>query len=403
MTQTEFKIPTEQAGKFQQKLDKLNRVAAKLGVEPITYKVLRKEMLPEKEGGKETGLFIETTIYEVTGKAPVLGGWTFAATVQHSHQLPIVRKAGEFEIPQRYYTVDATLCEQCGVRRDRVDTYIVKNVDNEEFKIVGSNCLKDFLGHVSPQAIARWMEYLTDLEGHLGGGFGEVERKVIPMNAFAAYVAREIRTNKFVSRKMKREAMVPDGTLTTGDIAVGDLLRAADSPYKVYPSADDNALAERAIEWMKKLDPSKGDFYYNLTILAHAQMLEFRDIGMVAAGVFMYRKATEAKAESTDLNEWYGKVGEKIDIPVKIVHTRMVDSAYGATQMFIFKHAETGQKFTWFSSGKGHDEVLSKYNSAEEKKKMTFQIVGKIKAHKTYKEEKQTALTRVKFTKVTYG
>lgn len=408
MVTAEFRIPAENVEKLKTKLEKLNKIAAKLGVEPITYKYLRTEYVEEKhrESGRPTGYMIEYQFFEVAGKAPVIAGWQFAATVQHSHAAPIVRKAGEIEIPERYYAADFTLCEHCGVRRYRVDTFIVKNIETNKFKIVGSNCLKDFLGHASPAKIAQWMEYVTNIEsiGEDNDFYGPITRKHIDLWTFAAHVALELRKNKFVSRKMVKEFLVPEYTPTTADAAASNMFARPGDKHKTIPEQIDRDFAEKAIAWMKALNaPVHKEFLYNLGILASSDRIEIRDQGYIAAGVFMYQKSIQVAAQTeADLNEFYGNVGDKVHIAVKIAHTQAIDSMYGTSQMFVMKDHKTGQTFIWFGSGEGAKIMLDKFSTAPDRKKIIFVIKGTIKKHQERNGIKQTILTRVKNTEVSY-
>lgn len=95
----------------------------------------------------------------------------------------------------------------------------------------------------------------------------------------------------------------------------------------------------------------------------------------------------KAKAEST--SNYIGSIKDKVQIRVKLVYRTVRSYQMGwntvVTDLLIMEEIGTGNKVVWSSSKEQPIE-----NGTE------FTISGTVKAHSTYREEKQTILTRCK-------
>ena len=149
-----YEIPEQNLTKLQDKLDKLNRKASKLETTPIILEEISfrdEPILDEK--GKETGRIQRYITVTIEGEAPTIGGWKFVSTIQHEAEGNILRTVPSETIPEIYRTSPAN-CDHCQTIRDRKDTYIVTN--GQEFKQVGSGCLRDFTGVNNPHKAAAY-------------------------------------------------------------------------------------------------------------------------------------------------------------------------------------------------------------------------------------------------------
>jgi hypothetical protein len=151
------------------RVEKLNRRAAKIGVEPLVATVgeYRKEDIFAMDGGP----FYVTDV-TVAGEEPVVpGGWTMYAAVEHllgaddEQRNLVVTFREETEDALRTAAPD---CDHCGHKKRRKKTYFVEN-DDGEVKQVGSTCVKDFLGHKGVE-IAAWIDQASFDEDEEGWG-----------------------------------------------------------------------------------------------------------------------------------------------------------------------------------------------------------------------------------------
>ena len=315
MTET-FLIPQDNIAALEERIAKLNKRAEKIGVEPITVTKGETQIESTDEGQREV------VPVEVAGKAPIIDGWAFIATLEHDEDGTVIRRIptfreDEFDLTP-YRTATPDNCDHCGYKRRRNDTYIVGFTERQRMtdpqpvgttKQVGSNCLKDFTGHESPHLIAKQMEMVRDLLDELrGGSYGE--GGFVPRYSavdYLAFVAWVMRKDGWVS---KRQAWEQGGTATA--------VRAADgfmrmSEFSQRPSEDDYALAAKTVEWAEALseDDLDNDYLWNLHTVLKNDSLTERQFGIAASGIQAYKRNAQDAAK---VSEFAGEVGERIEV-----------------------------------------------------------------------------------------
>ena len=124
-----------------------------------------------------------------------------------------------------------------------------------------------------------------------------------------------------------------------------------------------------------------------------------KHIGLAVSAPRAFQKATEqavereqkAKARDGKLNEYFGTVGERVDLEIILMRASAVDGEFGTTHILSFEDAQ-GRAFTWFAS-----RALDAEPGDTVKGKAT------IKVHKDYTPKhggeaiQQTMITRAKF------
>ena len=121
----------------------------------------------------------------ILSRPPAVRGWSLAArydidplgmTAAIPHAVPGV------ELPRRFWTLAAPVCEHCNTERDRRAVFLLAHADGRHL-LVGRACLRAFLDHPDPDRVAALFESLVpdDLAGrHLfrdpgapdyGGGY----------------------------------------------------------------------------------------------------------------------------------------------------------------------------------------------------------------------------------------
>src|SRR6185436_3993612 len=209
---TIYQVLERNLANLKHEIAKLNRRAAKLGVPAITLRETGNVVTRERKDDI-TGLVtsVDRTIeIELLGTTPKFAGWTLAATLEHTPEGNIIRKVPSCPVDLMPFRDSKPKCEHCNLERRRKDTYLVAH-DSGTVKQVGHDCIHDFLGHKSPQALADMAEILFSA-GELCGlgedeGFGgSGGPEMIYARTFMAYCARAIRQYGYVSRKAMEEA-----------------------------------------------------------------------------------------------------------------------------------------------------------------------------------------------------
>lgn len=403
-----FLIPEYNVSILAEKLDKLNKRAAKLGVDPVGF--TPHETIEKNLGTTANPEWVVFQHVAVRGTSPKLAGWQFAATLEHDESGVIVRRLPALDPSvdlRAFRTADPTNCDQCHTRRRRTDTYVVLHTDGT-LKQVGSTCLRDFLGGQSPERIAAWLTFVADLlddlentESEFYGGSAPARESTL---FYMTHVACMIRINGWTSRGQAYDF----GGYATSDAAADNIFNQARRathkgvPQWVDPTPEDERVAREAIEFVRALDESEleNDYVYNLFTSLKGESVAKRQYGIAASAIKFHGKAieTKIKAEKRAESEFIGTVGQKkfaVDVTItKVVRIEDRYSYNGGTKPLYCMIDANGNVVQWFAS--------SDQDGMEPGVKGT--IVGTIKAHddgtgkygdKNY--GKSTVLTRCKF------
>lgn len=144
-----FRVAPEALEELQRRIQALGPRARRIGVEPVRL---------IDTGARDAG---GHALVLLSGRAPVLAGWTLAAIVEHRDGRATVRPVGEQGDRLAPGAFAAAICEHCGLRRRRTRTYIVVQTDSGEVRQVGSGCLREFLGGPNPERACRRAEHLA--------------------------------------------------------------------------------------------------------------------------------------------------------------------------------------------------------------------------------------------------
>lgn len=345
----------------------------------------------------------------VSGSTPKLADWSFIATLQHEEGGTILRSVPTASFPEGTltpYRFAGPVCEHCKFNRKRNDTFVVRH-DNGSCKQVGRNCLADFTGVKSPEALAAMAELLAvageaaeAAEAFEGGGGGEITEDI---GAYLAYVAAAIRNDGWLSRTKARD----EGGQATADTAWnvmhsgrGDHERRQSRGEWVSPVGRDVELAKTALEWsdvhLTEADPnSLGDYEHNLRVAVVGGVVTHRLAGIIASLISYYEraqgkilraKAAESIKDAANKAGYVGSVGKRCNFKASLVAVFDFTSNYGVVHVHKFLTPE-GSILVWKT---GSDKLdLGSYS-----------IAGSVKEHSEYKGELQTVLTRCKATKL---
>lgn len=98
------------------------------------------------------------------------------------------------------------------------------------------------------------------------------------------------------------------------------------------------------------------------------------------------KAAVEAVLYEPSVSEYQGSIGERLEINVKVIKTISLEGYYGLSTLHIFEDAD-GNIYTWNTASTSLP-VDSIYN-----------IKGRVKDHTTFRNTKQTVLTRCTYVK----
>lgn len=402
MKPLEFKIPDVNMAALAEKLEKLNRRAVKLGLAPIESHVLGVEIRLERvtfvdpETGllRETGRTTKRRIYSVQliGDALKLPGWHFLGTLEHTPAGNVLRAVPGREIPESYRTGGAD-CDHCHKARRRKDTYVIQS-ESGEVRQIGHSCIRDFLGHVSPEQMGWMATIVRDLEA-LGSEGGSGSRPVIYTTDFLEVCAALTLERGFVSRAAV-QAAPESGLRTTSSLARQILFPDPEQVRKgTAPTVEDTPesleLARASLEWAKSLVATRSDYEHNLRIISSKETLEDRDLGLLASLPAAYRKTVlkierERKERAVRaVSRHFGTVGGREVFTLtlrKAVPLPGFRDPDDLRYLYLFEDGD-GNAAAWFASSK-----------ADLEEGRTYEVKATVKAHGEYKGGAQTVLTR---------
>lgn len=423
--QTEFRIPEPNMPGLHEKLQKLNRRAAKLGVAPIRYEVLRTEEIAVVRimFGDDTGVLRERPNgpgpdenvvgynkyfhVRVEGEPVRLAGWTFVATLQHVQSgengdvINITRILPNETLPEKYRNVPPH-CDHCRVNRFRRDTYVVRH-DDGTHKQVGSDCLADFLGHGNPQNLAARAQWFADVrdtfsefEGGSGNGIGSMR---LDLETFLATTSAVIRKLGWRSRKEAKESFPPKAA--TAEIVVDEMIPPPNHRRLVTPDDADKDLAAKVIAWGEELHTRQeiNDYLYNLRVVLGLKAIDLRMTGIAASAIAAYRREKEIETEKRERTGKYqsrhfGTVKKRAEYVLRVEGIRDLPGGdFGPVTLIRFRDDE-GNLAVWFTGSPPREYVNGVVHEMFEID-TRYRVKATVKRHDKHHDVEQTVLTRV--------
>lgn len=392
-----FQIPLFNLHEFKAEMGKLAKRGEKLGCTGIGWTEVRRYRAPVREDWSD-GSSVRTIDYvevDVTGDAPRFEGWSLIGRLDFAAVPGATIRAmvPGHECPPDFHEVESGRCDHCGTARRRNDSFLCRHEDGEVV-VVGRNCLRDFLGHNSPESIAAAATLLASLSGLGGGdegGFGGRYRG-------DDYTAHGLLTlTSFVCRTygwVPRSASATDKPPTSSRVL--ELLTPSRNPEierarraaLAQVSVKDAEHAQAAIEWAATINATN-DYTHNLKAVLSALTVDPKMIGIAVSGIAAYDRAMasareQVKRAAESKSTHRGIIGERLTIDGEIVMVRGCETQWGTSTVIKFVD-QTGSVFTWFATGA---------KDVRQGERVT--VVGTVKKHDEYRGELQTVLTRCK-------
>lgn len=337
-----------------------------------------------EEGGRHVDIArIPLTVpYEL----PHHDGWTFVATLEHIDNVNITYVVRGETLPPEYRDCGPS-CQHCNMNRRRKDTYILRHDDGRLCQ-VGSTCLVDFLGCTDAMKLALAASMIVEIDQACSdGGYGD-RGKVHALSIYLEYVAWSIRLKGWMSRTASKDR---DGQATADHVyeilAKPETRDAAQAEI----NQDDRDLAAAALAWVESLQEGDitSDYLYNLWAVSQRGFVNDRHMGLAASMIAAYQNhlAGERKKEIAKSQIHVGQIGSRETFEAQLDFLTHYDTQFGTITLVKFL-TDDGAALVWKASGY---PGLTRDDMGKRCK-----IVGRVKAHEEYKDEKQTILTRCK-------
>ena len=360
-----YHVPKYNFDFLMEQVDKLNKRARKLNLEPIVVEELNEydKTIVSNDVGyyRRTEITIRYVEVQISGKSPKFEGWTFIATIEHEKASKnLIKCIPGIELDYKYRDAPPD-CHHCNTHRWRKKTYVCKHDDGKEVQ-VGSTCVKDFLGHKSPESIAWQCEMLGKISEMFYDPDRESDDYVVPRSAvripireFLEITAQSIREHGWISKSKVMER--PDlYEFSTYDDVMELLFPGVNQPNRVDILSQDVKLAYGAMQWAEALHPDSSgkfsDYFYNISVLAKESSIGLSEMGLAASIVGVWNnKLIKMKNEAgpKKLNEYFGEIKKRYDLELTVKSISGFDGEWGYTTIYKMRDQEN-RAFSWFST-----------------------------------------------------
>jgi len=406
MNTKEYKIPAMNFSSFEHKIAETNKKAKKLKCTEITYQILSSHVTETQDKKKITWFVVE-----ITGDTPKLNGWKFNGVLTPVN-LPDGTTQNQVKcVPGEVVPVEFRSrvgeCDHCGHNRKRKETYVIENENTHEIKMVGSSCLKDFLGHKDPHHIANMASilhtmdsFLTDLQDEFCGGSGDYSIDIFSLEEFVTLTISIIAKYGWMNRANARD----NGCMSTADhvmhylcppknMSREDMVDFNAELAELKATDEQKVEADTIIKWSQNLteEECENDFMYNLNLIAKFNAVTADKSGIAAAMVVSHRYKMKKEKSAKEANKPFiksvhiGVIGERSEMVVTTKSIFESNNDFGLTGIHKIVD-DKGNCLTWFASE----------STSWLEVDATYKVKATVKDHNEYKGIKQTIVNRIK-------
>jgi hypothetical protein len=399
---------------LQKEIDKINKTAKKVGSQPVSIEVvdtILKDAKPKNRSildvGKEPTIHPKQKFYTIKlhGDTPRIVGadgntWEFVGVITPSQQgkalLKLTPQAGDTEGIRKLYSANPYYCDHCKKVRQRNETFIVHH--GNDYKQVGRNCLKDFVGGADPNALLTFFAFFSDpaalqarLAAHTGGGGGGPGRYMeyfTPKEILIATLAVVDNRGTYVSSKSET------GVSTASEVrdvlwgrTVGTDQTWSEKIHTRMEQPDIGKQADDIIAWFKSLPKTEVDantFYQNIKVMVDENAVEGRQVGYIVGMYPAWRRANVPATPKgpTLVKEWpqaWGAGPKPITNEHAVVKfVRVVDGTYGSSQLILMM-LDDGHGVSWRYSGQNKVQQGDDFNLTGQLEQDTYRTPATIK------------------------
>ena len=390
-----FSIPTNKINNLKKIINKYQKKGANITF-IIGDKTIEQGKLiindPTTHTSKSFPIKVECYEVEVEGSYKI-NGWSFVGTIDFTPNGNIIRLADssfDGKVPEKYKHT-GKVCEHCGKIRNRKDTYLIYNEENDEFKQVGSTCLLEYTQGLDAEVCAGIMscleqiktlnDYDCTLDEFIGNGFDSVgmgvDSKKLKALAIGLVKAHGY-TRNFDSHKGTAYDLsnlyfhnlpkdVEEQLFSDVILATDEEVKEIDNFASENKESNNNYMRNASLAWLKNY-------------------IEGRDFGLICSFVNTYLKNKQEKEEkASSSNEYVGSIGERITFTInnfRVLYTKR-PYVYNGEYTYVYEiKDELGHTFIWSTTS-----IDLKVGS---------KITATVKEHKEYNGLKQTVITRGK-------
>lgn len=398
-----YRVHESNIGRANELVEKVNRKARRYGLSEYALNISEPVLVPVE--AEALGFLDETafeTYYdiELVGEMPQIDGWTFVATLDYEEESGVItRVVPGVEVDLSAHRPRPADCDHCGQHRQRNATYVLRSTTTGETMQVGSTCIQPYMGlsvnglaWIAGEPFAELSEMEEPTEREYGGRRTASRFSVDSVLTTTMGVEQ---LSGWVSRAVAEE--------------YGKTATSAEVFFLLNPPYNDKDRMEQrrmiaAIDWdaaQEKAEKVKawavsqtmeGEWAENLRTLAGGETVTYRNVGLLASAVAGYNRAEGMRIEREQRvpSEWVGEPGAKgpkakINVEGTVAQAFTSENEWGVSTLYIIRGEGVSFK------------VRIKGIPFRQGDKLTG--TAKVKAHETYRDEKQTVIWYAKLDK----
>jgi hypothetical protein len=209
----------------------------------------------------------------------------------------------------------------------------------------------------------------------------------IKLRTYLEYVAEEILANGWVGSQKAKEMDVP----STAAISYSHIVSTLPNIYNPKPSKQAKNLVAETYKWIEEntSKPNMTEYEYTLLLIFKAEILDIDSISYAASAVWCAKcalnRAVKGKLGENVESLYVGRVGEKLEILLRVEAIKPVDGPFGRSYLHRFID-ERGNQLSWFSS-----------QGTDMKEDKVYLVSGTVKKQEQFRGVKTTILSRCKY------
>ena len=380
-----YSLTAEELAVTRAKFAKINARAAKQGFEG-RWTLHATESVWTHTG--PSGLPVKVHGFDVTisGEAPRLeGGWEFVGAVDFIGGKAITRMAPGATVAVENATLRPGECDRCQTVRDRRKTILVHNPETGEVLQVGGQCVKDFVG---------WSAYPSFIDEEEARETIRSAASGIPTSwAVVDVVAIALAASEAAGSYQGTNAKFPT-RYVVGEVLSGRGERAKQAAAMVAPYLSQAKTAAPAViaAVTEAFATANSGYQANLRIALTADAVTSKTLALVASTPAAWERLEGIRPDpdrTAPVNAWLGEVKSKITVTGTVSRVHGIIGEYGTTKLIALE-TEGGLVTTFTTARWAWDPDHPIKTGA------SLSLTGTVKAHDTYKDRRQTVLTRCK-------
>ena len=315
-----------------------------------------------------------------------IDNWEFVAVCDYHAEIGknIIRKTpgSDLVVPSIYYT--SNNCDHCGSNRNRKKTILLYNRNTQEWKQVGTACVKDYIG-VNVEDYLFYLRSIDDLEQLQHETASRHEEEYFLVTDILEQTCARIRRTGYISQNKAREAADRDEFINTTASDVFHIMNHSRDfdgniilpEYEITSEIEEQAAA--VVDFVRTVECNDDEYITNLKNFVELKYVTNKDLGLVVSMVGYYLRQ-QAKNETVKIpSEYIGEVGAVIEFEATPECVYSFDTQFGTS--YIYRFNVNNNIVIWKTGN---------FLNVDE----SYKLKGRVKSHNEYHGIKQTEVTR---------